>query len=185
MPKNSEYVVFLGGVFQRKSLGELIRCEKDGVLYSARLSSGIFGSPHCCAGNRGPKGKSEVLFAVGMGGLVRIIELGFLPCPVCRPHRECGFWEEVGGVVQEKYKQENVCLPDDFEKLSFDARRVGWEELVPLVGVPSRLYLPKGGVWKEDILALKERFDHLNIVLPPIGYYDKNAPGRFVEYCLR
>ncbi|RME31880.1 hypothetical protein D6789_01240 [Candidatus Woesearchaeota archaeon] len=41
--------------------------------------------------------------------------------------------------------------------LPFDARRIAWEELLHLTGLPSRLYVPRG-LREEDLVLLEERF---------------------------
>lgn len=57
----------------------------DDIVYSARISTGLFGRTDCVAGNRGPKDSKEVILAAGETGLVKLIELGFIPCDVCKP----------------------------------------------------------------------------------------------------
>ncbi|MBI4148712.1 hypothetical protein HY490_05455 [Candidatus Woesearchaeota archaeon] len=179
-----QYCVFLDGTYHCRKLTELTGYLSRDALHSARLSTGIFGDPHCPAGNRGPSGANEVVFCVGQTGLVKFVELGFLPCPVCKPHRSEDFWDIVKEAVQVKYNQAGVEIVSAEEfgsKIPFDACRVNWEELAPLVGTPNRLYVPKGQS-QDELLKIKTRFETLCVPLPQVGYYDQESPNRFIEY---
>ncbi|MFH1589302.1 MAG: hypothetical protein ABIB43_01925 [archaeon] len=56
-------------------------------IWSGRLSSGIIGLTNCVAGNRGPKEQNEVLLGVGIQGLDKLVDIGFVPCVVCHPEK--------------------------------------------------------------------------------------------------
>ncbi|MGV8141654.1 MAG: hypothetical protein ACP5NW_04405 [Candidatus Woesearchaeota archaeon] len=152
-------------------------------LWSARLSTGLFGSTDCPSGNRGPKSSSEVLLASGDEGLAKLIELGFITCPVCKPEYKNGFWTVAIDAVQKKYSINSLADFTDKDILPYDARRVQWEKIVPIIGeFPSRLYVPQG-FKVHDLLSLEIRLRKLNPKLPEIGYLDKNTqPWKFVAY---
>ncbi len=151
-------------------------------VWSARLSTGLFGLTSCEPGNKGPKGYSEVILAVGDEGVNKLTELGFITCPACHPEQVNGFWETVKDAVKSEY---NISTLEDFvnkEVLSFDARRVKWEEVLPSVGkTPNRLYVPKD-LTDSELKELNKRFSEIGFALPPTGYYDHDAPTRFTEY---
>ncbi len=157
-------------------------------IWSARLSSGLLGLTNCRSGNRGPKSYNEVLLAVGDDGLNKLVDLGFITCPVCLPERIDGFWEAVEDTVMHKYGiKYGINSLDDYtnrEILPFDARRVDWKEILPITGnTPNRLYVPKG-LSENEVAEFQRRFIGIGFVLPPTGYYDPDAPGRFTEYQL-
>ena len=154
-------------------------------MWSARLSTGAFGLTSCPAGNRGPKEYNEVILAKGDKGLKKLVGLGFITCPVCNPEETEDFFETVGEKIQEKYGFSDV---EDFANkdiLPLDARRVNWEELLPVIGkTPGRLYLPND-LNEDDLTHLHKRFNNIGYALPKeIGCYDKDSPGHFREYPL-
>jgi hypothetical protein len=154
---------------------------KERPLWSGRLSTGSLGMPDCPAGNRGPRGSAEVVFGIGDEGLWKLADLGFIPCPVCKPEYKPGFWDAAQEAVERKYDLTSNVDFADKAFLPYDARRLAWEELVPLVGVPNRIYLPSS----LDEVAVREfsaRIGSLGVKIPPLGCYDKDAPGRFREY---
>ncbi len=176
--EQGSYYTFHQGLFELLSLREIgkLKDEKtNGPIWSARLSSGLLGLTNCPAGKRGPKNLNEVILAQGHEGLAYLIWLGFTPCPACRPEKEEQFWPSAHGPIELKYHLDDE---HDFLRLDFDARRLLWEE-IPVT--PNRLYVPPY-LTLQDLLELKERFDHLGRALPPIGYYDHEAPGHFTEY---
>jgi hypothetical protein len=198
MPSD-EYFVYSNGGFKKIALDELakrlslppeIRISKysnDGKytnLWSARLSSGLFGLASCEAGNRGPKGYSEVLLSVGDEGLNKLVELGFITCPVCKPENVDGLWDVVKDIVKQAY---GLGTLDDFidkKLLPFDARRVAWEKVLPTTGkAPNRIYLPKG-LAMDEVVELQRRFTNIGFSLPPVGYYNPDVAERFTEYKL-
>lgn len=195
--ENNNYFVYMDGDFNNMQLGELskhlslppeIRIsaysndQSYTDVWSARLSSGLVGLTSCVSGNRGPKGKSEILLAVGDEGLNKLVELGFVTCTVCKPENISGFWDAVKDTVNKKY---GIATLEDFankDVLSYDARRVNWEEVLPVVGhAPNRIYLPEG-LPDGDILTFNRRFADVGFKLPPIGYYNPDVPERFTEY---
>lgn len=123
-----------------------------GELYSARLSTGLFGYVDCVAGRRGKPGKNHVLFAEGEDGLRKLVELGFRPCQACKPHEQEGFWETVGEQVISIYG--SINSPRDFSRMPIDANRLAWEEILPLTDAPEIVYVPRGS-------QIKERFNRI------------------------
>jgi len=182
--KSDFYYTFIDNEYQLLSLKGLIKyhTDPDIMLWSARLSTGILGLTDCKSGNSGPKGYSEVLLAAGDDGLQKLADLGFITCPACRPETTENFWEVVKDNLDSKYGIKSL---DDFlnrDLLPFDARRVDWEELLPIIGTaPNRLYVPQG-LEDQELLDLRRRFDKPNLSLPPIGYYNPKVDGRFTEY---
>lgn len=177
-----KYLTFVENDLKMFTLRELVPLIKEldkETLWSGRFT-GILGMPDCSSGNRGPK--DEVLFAFGKSGLAFLIEMGFIPCPTCHPEDQANFWETVANPIETTYHLEDV---HDFALLDFDARRVNWEFLLPyLKRTPGRLYIPKLAEEdeREELLELKERFFRLGFELPPVGYYDRDAPGHFFAY---
>lgn len=156
----------------------------DQGLWSARLSSGLMGRPDCPAGNRGPKNKHEVILARGEGGLEKLVTLGFITCPVCKPEETEGFWDKVKQAVEDKY---HITALEDFANkaiLPYDARRLDWEEILATTGgAPNRIYLPEN-LAEEALIGFKERFQATGFALPPVGYYDPKAETHFTEYTI-
>ena len=182
---STEYFVYAGGSFEKMTLRELAEYNHPLLkTWSARLSTGVFGLPHCKAGNRGPKETNEVLLSLGEEGINKFVDLGFLSCSVCHPEDVSRFWEVIKDSLQHKY---SISALDDFidkRKLPFDARRLSWEELLPITGrAPNRIYLPRDLI-EQDLVQFQERFTKIGFNLPPIGYYNADAPGRFSEYRL-
>lgn len=191
------YYVFQNGNFDRMPLEKLAKSmslprdipistySNDGTcgdFWSARLSTGLFGLTSCEAGNRGPKKYNEVILASGDEGLNKFVDLGFIPCPSCKPEKVNGFWDKIQNTVNSKYGISTLEEFVDKKVLVFDARRVNWEELLPIVGkTPNRLYVPNN-LSKSDLFNLNRRFVNAGFMLPPTGYYDSNAPNRFTEY---
>lgn len=191
MPKNKSYFVYLEGWFPRYEkfhINELLKDIKEPTpetrLWSARISTGLMGLTNCEAGNRGPKDYNEVLLAQGNHGLRKLVSLGFITCPVCRPDKVDRFWDIVKDPVKEKYGIESL---EDFinkENLPFDSRRLDWKEILSVTGKPpGRIYLPKG-LEENELADFKKRFDALGISLPPVGYYNPDVPERFTEYAV-
>jgi len=188
MAEKNPYCIFMNNAYYDLSLKDLVlRRQKQKtrpVIWSARISSGLVGLTSCKAGNRGPKGYNEVLLAVGDKGLQKLIELGFITCPTCKPENKPGFWNAVESVVNRKHGMNSLEDFVDKTKLPFDARRVNWEELLPVIGeVPGRLYLPKD-LQQDELLGFRKRFNRTGFDLPTTGYYDASAPGRFREYII-
>ena len=182
------YHVYMDGTDRemttRELVGVLRQREDRPDIWSARLSTGLLGRTDCPAGNRGPKGYSEVVLAVGDEGLEKLVDLGFIPCPTCRPEDEPGFWDAVEHAVSERYELDSVYDFADKGVIGYDARQVDWEAVLPVIGAaPNRLYVPQG-LGEGELVELRERFDALNVELPPVGYYDRDAPGRFHEYAV-
>jgi hypothetical protein len=151
-------------------------------VWSARLSSGLFGLTSCESGNRGPKDYNEVILSVGNEGLKKLVELNFIPCPSCHPEKIDGFWDVVKCLVKNKY---GINTLEDYVNkkfLTFDARRIKWEEILPMIGkAPNRIYVPRC-LSNNDLLVFKKRFTDLGFSLPSVGYYNADAPERFTEY---
>lgn len=148
----------------------------DDIVYSARISTGLFGRTDCVAGNRGSKDSKEVILAAGETGLVKLIELGFIPCDVCKPAFSWGGVEET---VEALY---GITSEADFrnkEILGYDARRLDWKAVISIIGgLPGRIYLPKG-LKKREVKKFAKRLKPHTTTL---GYYDHDSPNRFTEY---
>lgn len=131
------------------------------LLWSGRISTGLFGTVECRSGKRGPGGNEEVIFGVGAGGLRGIIDLGFLPCPTCRDGWQTNFpGEEMVEITEEKYGLEPERLFNQ-QVLPFDGRRVNYERIAVAAGsLPDRVYVPKD-LDSEAIGRMKERFSSL------------------------
>ncbi|PIN68860.1 hypothetical protein COV93_07790 [Candidatus Woesearchaeota archaeon CG11_big_fil_rev_8_21_14_0_20_43_8] len=182
----NEYFMINNDNFQKMDLREIAVYKKENPedkLWSARLSTGLFGHTFCPAGNRGPKKIDEVLLAAGNNGLDRLILYGFIPCPVCKPETTEGFWDKSKNMIKQIYR--NINSPEEFADksiLPFDALWIDWENIIPHIGsFPSRLYIPQG-LDKKSLKAAKKRLKKINKQIPALGYYDANAPGRFNEY---
>jgi len=191
------YFVFIDGKFKYMELGELAEVIglpknikfseysneiEDIHIWSARLSTGLFGLTSCRSGNRGPKNYKEVILGVNDYGLRRIVELGFIPCPVCKPETIEGFWEKIDDIVIEKYGISTLEKFLDKDVLGFDARRVKWEDILPVIGdTPNRIYLPRD-LSIDELLEFRKRFENIGFELPVVGYYDPSSPKRFREY---
>jgi len=92
------------------------------------------------------------------------------------------FWQPIKNTVSEKYDLNSLEDFLDKEIMPFDARRLNWEEILPMTGkTPSRLYLPIG-LKEKDIYALDRRFASIGFTIPKVGYYDSKAETRFTEY---
>ena len=194
-----KYFVYIDENFEKQSLNNLAQgismpkeikissyCNTGEYenIWSARLSTGLFGLPCCEVGNMGPKEDNEVMLFVGNQGLVKVVELGFLTCPVCHPEKINGFWEVIRETVNRKYGIKNLEEYIDRDILPFDARRVEWETILPLINrTPGRLYVPKY-LPVDELLQLKNRFRKIEFGLPIVGYYDAESPVRFTEYTM-
>lgn len=195
------YAVYCDGKWEKMTIRELaakIRLPADerlsrhmntGALkvWSARLSTGLFGHPGCPSGNKGPKGSNEVILAVGDDGLKELVRLGFIPCPSCRPENTPGFWGTLRTIeksILDRHKLASLEQFSDKKLVPFDARRLAWEELFPVVGgMPVRLYLPPG-LSDNDLRDLKNRFSAAGVPLPQAGVYDRTAEGSFRPYII-
>ncbi len=153
-------------------------------VWSARVSTGLFGLTSCPSGNRGPKGNNEVILALGNEGLEELVELGFITCPTCTPEIKHNFWEIIKETVREKYGLLVMDAFTDKKILNYNARRVDWERILSIIpSPPRRIYLPQD-LELEEVREFKQRFDTMGVNLPPVGFYDAKAPSRFTEYVL-
>lgn len=188
----AKYPVFNEWIFKNLSLRQVVGLRKEQeprpFIWSVRLSTGIFGLVDCPAGNsaHAPKGENEVLLALGDTGLRQLIDLGFLPCPVCHPEETENFWDKTKGIIECDYPQ----LSDtkqilDRNIIPFDARRVKWEIIAPyLTKMSNRLYvLPN--LNEQELKKFKQRINGIGFSLPPIGFYDHASPTRFTEYIIK
>jgi len=184
--KKDAYYVLVNDEYRSFTLEALVRFVKSQTsrpfIWSARLSTGLVGLTGCSAGNRGPKKRNEVLLAVGDIGLCTLINLGFITCPVCHPENKEGFWNTVEDTVRRKHGIASLDEFVDKAVLPFDARRVEWEEIVPVLGRwPNRLYVPRG-LQEHELAELKLRIEKIRYDFPSVGYYDHEAPERFTQY---
>ncbi|MFI5360417.1 MAG: hypothetical protein ACHQ49_00485 [Elusimicrobiota bacterium] len=180
------YVVLHENGSQRMTLRDMLRWFRDPKprIWSARVGTGLLGLTDCAVGNHGPKSERDVLLGVGDAGLAKLVELGFITCPSCRPEKLSVFWNAVKPSVEKIYGVDSLERFVDKTLIPFDARRLNWEEIVPLTGgFPSRLYVPKG-LPASELVQLKRRLLLLSSNLPAVGYYDRDSPGRFHEYAL-
>lgn len=191
-----KYFVYINGKFEKLALKELanrlslpseIRISKySNELYakvwSARLSTGLFGLAGCESGNKGPKGYNEVMLFIGDEGLNKVVELGFITCPVCHPENIWEFWNLIQDTVKKKYGIKTLEDFVDKRVLPFDARRVKWEEILQTTGkTPNRMYIPKG-LAMDELAELQRRFEKIGFALSHVGYYNHNVPEKFTEY---
>lgn len=155
-------------------------------LWSARLSTGLFGLASCPSGNKEgvPKGPNEVILAVGDEGLQKILELGFITCPVCKPEQVAGFWEKAKETVRELYGISQLANFINKTVIPYNVTRLDFETIIPTIdAVPNRFYVPRDISYQQRRI-LKHRFENMGYALPPIGYYDREAPGHFRELAI-
>ncbi len=159
-------------------------------VWSARVSTGLFGLTACSSGNRGPKNQKEVLLSVGNCGLSELVDLGFIPCPTCKPEsNDENFWKILRKNVQEKYGLTSLKEFCDKTILPFDVRRLELEKIANIAwGLPSRFYLPKN-LSEQEVEVFANRLkkiqgSSLTSSIPKLGFYDSSSPTRFTEYSL-
>lgn len=157
------------------------------MVWSARLSTGIFGLPNCRSGNssHAPKGENEVLLAVGDVGLANLIDLGFVPCPTCHPEETENFWEKTKEIIEFNHPHLSDAKQIlDRNLVPFDARRLDWEKIAPfLKQIPARLYV-QPNLKEVELLEFKKRINDLGFTLPPTGSYMNSVPY-FKEYIIK
>jgi hypothetical protein len=188
----AKYPVFENGRFENLSLRQVVGLRKEQeprpFVWSARLSSGLFGLTSCPAGNspHAPKGENEVLLALGDTGLRQLIDLGFLPCPTCHPEETENFWDKTREILECNYPQlSDVRQILDRNIIPFDARRVEWEIIAPYLSkMPNRLYV-LSNLGEQGLKEFKQRIIGLGFSLPPVGFYDYTSPTRFTEYIIK
>ena len=188
----AKYPVISSHNFENLSLRQVVGLRKDGephsFVWSARLSSGLFGLIDCPAGNspHAPKGENEVILALGDAGLEHLIDLGLLPCPTCHPEEREGFWGKARAVIESGYPELSDAKQIlDRNLIPFDAIRLDWEKITPyLTAMPNRLYVPLN-LSEDELLEFKERINRLGFSLPPVGFYDRGAATRFTEYLIK
>jgi len=147
-------------------------------VWSCRLATGLFGLTNCSSGNRGPKNDKEVVLFIGDKGLRKLVRMGFIPCPVCKPENKVD-WEVIKDIVKEKYGMNSLSDFTNKRILPYDARRIAWEELLPIInGVPGRIYLPQGLTDKE-VDEFRDFIDSFVVGVPTLGYY---KDYKFIEY---
>ena len=184
-----EYWTLSGDEFRpmhlRALIGYLQSQKPRPAVWSARLSTGIFGHTDCPSGNRSPKGTNNVLLAVGDNGLRGLIELGFIPCPDCKPEQADGFWMVAAGIVGIKYGITTLKeFVDKDVALPHDVMRVNWEILVPRMRTwPDRLYV-KQGLDADTLADIASDIKAIGYGLPDIGYYDQDSSEHFTRYTI-
>ncbi|MFZ2202696.1 MAG: hypothetical protein WAV56_04895 [Microgenomates group bacterium] len=188
LKERSAYLTFRDQNLDLLPLSEIVKLRherENGFLWSARLATGLFGLPSCPAGNRGPKGVNEVILATGDAGLQFLIKSGFIPCPTCHPEDVPGFVKAAAETIVAAYGSYLHPLSFADKKIvPFDARRVHWERLLPLItAAPDRIYVPSN-LTELELSDFKERFEMMGFELPPVGYYDRTAPGHFHQYVI-
>ncbi len=174
---DEHYFTYYYGRWMEFTPGFIFEELDDDIIYSARISTGLFGTTRCPAGNRGPKDKNEVILAAGNQGLVRLIEMGFIPCDVCEPEFD---WTSIEDTVTELYNIESEEDFRDKDIVPYDARRLDWEAITTITkGLPGRIYLPEGLKKKEVKKFARRLKPH---PLPELGYYDQDSEERFTQY---
>lgn len=185
--ENKDYMIFSNRIWNSLSESAFRKYRCRETLYSARISTGVFGFTDCSAGNRGPKNKDEILLAEGEEGLKEIIDLGFIPCPSCNPllTKEY-FLDQIEFKIKERYRLEDVRDFSDKKKVPFDARRLNWQRITEMTqGVPGRIYVPQGLSLDEMNNFADNFWINTGFRVPPIGYYDSNSPNKFTEYKIK
>lgn len=180
----NEYFVYRHSSYSKWSLNDVVKYSErfDEKIWSARLSTGLFGNADCPSGNRGPRNANEILIGLGYEGLRKIIDLGFIPCPTCKPESYDRFWIQTHDIITRKYPIRSLDDFADKKILGFDARRLDWEEIFSKMNVmPSRIYLPEG-LSDIELVDFQIRFRDIHEMLPDVGYYDANSAGRFTKY---
>jgi len=163
------------------SLREINSIRKDSpntasTLWSGRLSTGVFGSPHCESGNKAPKGPDQVVLGIGNKGLQGLVEAGFTPCPDCNPEETPGFWNVTGDVIRQRWGLLTEEAYADKDNLPFDPRRLPLEEIFAVTGkLPDRFYLPEL-LDEYEVQDFRERLLKLSDQLPDLGYFNFDSP---------
>lgn len=175
-----------------RDLAEMREHPEDyGEMWTGRIATALYGfssvpgkehAPthvrHCSSGNRGPTGREEILIAFG-NSLRMLVELGFIPCPSCHPEQSQGHWDVVGPTVGALYHLDSIAEFSDKYTLPFDPRRLSWETIAEMTGgLPSRIYIGPT-MTAEEAWELHQRLGKIQTKIPPIGYYDRTALGRF------
>lgn len=159
------------------------------LVTSGRLGTGIAGLTLCESGNKGPKARNETIIFIGRQGLIESVNLGFLPCPTCKPDETIfDYWSIVEPAITERFGFLNPKTYIDRSILRFDAMRVDLEKLLPFIEkLPGRLYI-RPNLSEEELSKRKKRL--LTMVgqkgnIPALGFFDWNAGkenGYFVPY---
>ena len=90
-------------------------------------------------------------------------------------------YKEVFMKVLEKKAEKDWDDFTDKKILDFDGRRINWEKVLSITKkAPGRIYLPQN-LKTEEVIEFKQRFDTIGVKLPPVGFYDANAPSRFIQ----
>jgi hypothetical protein len=180
-------VVFNEEYMERMSLRELaITLDPDDPdlkrvpVWSARLGTGAFGYMNCKSGNRGPKDANEVILAPGYYGLTALINLGFITCSECKPEQS-DIKHQVTDIVYSKY---GLFFEEFLDKsiVPYDAARVEWEKIFPLVGRPGRIYL-RTGATQDEVDNAYERLQRMDLSSDDVGYMDRSNQ-RFVRFAI-
>jgi hypothetical protein len=153
-------------------------------VMSLRLATGLIGELNCPAGNRGPKGANEVIIGISKAGIKALLELGGLPCTVCKSGRRL---VKMDDGIKEALSQntEGLSSIEDREWLEahYDARRLKWDRILPLHISPSRFYT-RPNLNKQEVNKIVELFRSMGSSVPNVGFYNPAAPGHFTQYKL-
>ncbi|MDP3734257.1 MAG: hypothetical protein Q8R37_03430 [Nanoarchaeota archaeon] len=174
------YSTFINGQFRSLKLHQAAKGAGREELWSARLGTGILGFIDCPSGRFGPYQQNELIIAVGDQGLEKLVDVGFINCGSCKPADTYNhFWDAIAQKVKDKY---NLTSLDEFKKIPYDARRIDWEELWPVIGqFPGRQYLPRG-LPQDEVDAFRERLLLIDSNIPIVGYFERSAANVMVEY---
>ncbi|MBI4450855.1 hypothetical protein HY642_02685 [Candidatus Woesearchaeota archaeon] len=102
-----------------------IRALTRGQVYAGDVSTGYFGQLDCHYDN---KHSGKQIFATRSGGLMRLVDLGFKPCPACTPLAEV--WPVVQNRVIRKYP--GISTAEEFASLPSGPKRLDWDFLGPV-----------------------------------------------------
>lgn len=176
--KKDEHLVAYQNEMRMMSMMEIVSIRRNGgnrlMVVSAKEATGLMGKPGCIPGNRH---KENTILGVGEEGVRALVELGFVPCPVCKLEEIPVFREMIKTTVKERYGL-TVDQFADKTILGYDAFRVDFERIVASGGkLPDRLYVSEK-LTSSGIGEIKLRMSKLGDKVQ-IGLYDRSSPGNF------
>jgi hypothetical protein len=127
MTKKDYWCICEDGMSRLSEVGPVGKLRKEHQVWSIRMSTAFLGLVGCESGNRGPNSSGEVLLVIGLAGLEKAVELGFM----C--HASC--------LANERAEVQDILKKAESDW--FDVTRVEWEKVINVTGeVPKRVYLP-------------------------------------------
>lgn len=155
-------------IIKRRNDGEKLN------VVSAKEATGLLGRTTCIPGNRY---KENTVLGIGDEGIQTLIEMGFIPCPVCKLENDLEFRRIAEPIVRKMYGL-TVDEYADKSNLKFDAFRVDFERIVRAGGrLPDRLYVDEKAS-DDEVQKIKSRMTSLGGGVQ-IGVYDRSASGNF------